>query len=117
MERLLITSGLKQLDIDKLREQRWNDISEEAKELLQNLEITEEAIKEVFLVKHKEEIKDTMPEKREKKSKKICNKMKKESSVTLVPREEMEKFLRERSLSESLIRTLLKVGFTDEFAR
>ncbi|KZC11813.1 hypothetical protein WN55_03651 [Dufourea novaeangliae] len=40
-----------------------------------------------------------------------------DSVAALRPREEIVKFLRDRSISESLIVTLLKVGFTDEFSR
>lgn len=44
-------------------------------------------------------------------------KITKQPDPILVPREEIEKFLHERCVSECLIRTLLKVGFTDEFVR
>ncbi|XP_076624603.1 uncharacterized protein LOC143343514 [Colletes latitarsis] len=63
---------------------------------------------------HNEIRKSKIPRKPEKSyNKEIQN----QPNVPSTPKEKIAKFLREKSLSQSLIATLLKVGFTDEFLR
>lgn len=44
-------------------------------------------------------------------------KLKETSEKASFPRKEIEKFLRERSMSRSFVNVFLKIGFTEEFQR
>lgn len=105
-------------DLEILKEGKFDEISEEADEILKTVEITRKEMRETFLgeISHKERAKII------EKSKKISKRFAQDDSEeaheeTLAPREEIVKFLRERSMSQSFINTFLKLGYTEEFRR
>lgn len=94
------------IDAEKLEGKSSNEISDTGIEIV---EATEAA--EVSTDLEKEELEE---KKQEEETTKINDDDKQEPPTT---REEIECFLRERSLSQSFITTFLKIGFTDEVHR
>lgn len=104
--------------MEKLKEGGFDETSEETDEILKNVGITTKETRETFLgeISHKGRAKII------EKSKKISKGLAQDDSEeaheeTLAPREEIVKFLRERSMSQSFVNTFLKLGYTEEFRR
>ncbi|XP_017760541.1 PREDICTED: uncharacterized protein LOC108551052 [Eufriesea mexicana] len=110
--------GVSQSDLDKLEERKPEEISEEARGILKNLEITKEEIERALIEdkKHKPEEYKEETLKFDEEPENAAEKTDKSEEISN-PREEIEKFLREKSMSQSFINTFLKIGFTDEFHR
>lgn len=112
--------GVSQSDLDKLEEGKFEEISEKAQGILKNLEITKEEI-ERALIEHGEHkpVKSQEDTKKldEVKPKDAAEETEKALEETLKPREKIEKFLREKSMSQSFINVFIKIGFTVEFHR
>lgn len=105
-------------DLEKSKGGKFDEISEEADEILKNVEITTKETKETFLgeISHKERA--NIIEKSKKISKRLARGDSEEAQEeTLAVREEIVKFLRERSMSQSFVNTFLKLGYTEEFRR
>lgn len=102
-------------DLEKSIGGKFDETSEQTDEILKNVAITTKETKEAFLgeIGRKERAKII------EKSKKISKRLAQDDSQeeTLAPREEIAKFLRERSMSQSFVNTFLKLGYTEEFRR
>lgn len=102
-----------------MKEGKFDEIrGEEADEVLKNVEITTKETKEAFLgeISHNERAK--IIEKSKRISKRLAQDDSEEAQEeTLDAREEIVRFLRERSMSQSFINTFLKLGYTEEFRR
>ncbi|CAK9834191.1 hypothetical protein ANTRET_LOCUS10754 [Anthophora retusa] len=119
VERILKEYGLNESDLEKLKEKKFDEISEQGYEILKSLSIPKEDI-ENALIKLEQDAKQLIskehkkPVEPEEQSKKLDHH---EVEETSSPSKEIETFLRERSLSRSFITTFLKVGYTEEIHR
>lgn len=98
-------------DLEKLKERKYDEIDEETKEILRKLEIGEKEIEKMLEGNEMDH---------------HCYKSKEEEFThcgqetpeeKIIPREEIKKFLQDRSMSRSFINTFLKIGFNEEFQR
>lgn len=98
-------------DLEKLKERKYDEVDEETKKVLKNLGIGENEIEKI-LGKQKENEMDIDKPKEEFTH---CGQETPEEKI--IPREEIKKFLLDRSMSRSFINTFLKIGFNEEFHR
>lgn len=102
-------------DLEKLKERKYDEINEETKKVLTNVGIGEKEIEEMLSIQE------------ENKMDHQCHIIKSQEEFTqcgqetpeekIIPREEIKKFLQDRSMSRSFINTFLKIGFNEEFQR
>lgn len=101
-------------DLEKLKERKYDEINEETKEVFAKIGIGEKEIEEMLRVQEEMDH-HCYTDKSKEEEFTHCGQETPEEKI--IPREEIKKFLQDRSMSRSFINTFLKIGFNEEFQR
>ncbi|XP_061940444.1 uncharacterized protein LOC133667255 [Apis cerana] len=106
--------SLSDSDLEKLKERKYDEINEETKEVFAKIGIGEKEIEEMLRVQEEMDH-HCYTDKSKEEEFTHCGQETPEEKI--IPREEIKKFLQDRSMSRSFINTFLKIGFNEEFQR
>lgn len=97
------------IDLEKLKERKYDEVDEQTKEVLKNLGIGENEIEKMLGKQEENDI--------DKPKEEFTHCGQETPEEKIIPREEIKKFLQDRSMSRSFINIFLKIGFNEEFHR
>lgn len=100
--------------MEKLKERKYDEINEETKEVFAKIGIGEKEIEEMLRVQEEMDHHCYTDKSKEEEFTHCGQEIPEEK---IIPREEIKKFLQDRSMSRSFINTFLKIGFNEEFQR